>query len=45
VKNTKVSSISLPSFVWIKIDEDRKDISRSKFVFRLIQTAYKEGSK
>ena len=32
--------VSLPYDVWLRIDKDKRDISRSKFMQRLIEKAY-----
>jgi hypothetical protein len=37
--------ISLPSSLLLKIDKERGDISRSKFLFRILEKRYKEVLK
>lgn len=39
MKKTKVVSLSLSKEIWDDIDEQRKDISRSKYVQRILENA------
>ena len=39
--NSKMLGISLPNEVLLRIDRDRGDIPRSKFLVKLIELAYK----
>jgi hypothetical protein len=45
--NSKTSriGISLPISLLLKIDKERGDISRSKFLFRILEKRYKEDLK
>jgi hypothetical protein len=38
--NQICKGISLPSHLWLQIDKDKGDISRSRFIQRLIEKAY-----
>ena len=40
VKNSKVKGISFPETVWNSIDKDRNDVTRSKYLLRLVEKAY-----
>ncbi len=42
MKNYESTGLSLPSDLLQKIDEERGDVSRSRFLLRLIQRAYEE---
>lgn len=39
------TGLSLPAKLMQKIDNDRGDISRSRFLLRLIERGYKEGGE
>lgn len=41
----KSTGLSLPADLMHKIDTERGDVSRSRFVLRLIQQAYRENEK
>ena len=40
MKNSQIGGISLPINMWNVIDKQRKDVSRSKFILRLIEEAF-----
>jgi metal-responsive CopG/Arc/MetJ family transcriptional regulator len=42
VSNAMSVGISLPEQIVEKIDRDRGDVSRSRFLLRLVEHAYKE---
>jgi hypothetical protein len=44
LKSSKVKGISFPDTVWNIIDKDRNDVTRSKFLLRLVQKAYSYSS-
>jgi len=44
VKLSKVKGILFPETVWDLIDKDRSDITRSKFLLRLVEKAYSYSS-
>jgi hypothetical protein len=37
MRKTKSVSISLPMEVWERVESERKDISRSKFILRILE--------
>ena len=39
-RNQVCKGISLSSDIWLQIDKDKSDISRSRFIQRLIEKAY-----
>jgi hypothetical protein len=39
-RNQICKGISLSSNIWLQIDKDKGDVSRSKFIQRLIEKAY-----
>jgi hypothetical protein len=39
-RNQVCKGISLSSDIWLQIDKDKGDISRSRFIQRLIEKAY-----
>lgn len=39
-RNQICKGVSLPSDIWSRIDKDKGDISRSRFIQRLIEKAY-----
>lgn len=43
-KNQICKGISLSSYIWAQIDKDKGDISRSRFIQRLIEKAYSTTS-
>ena len=43
-EKTKVNGISFPVRMWNMIDRDRDDITRSKYLLRLVEKAYSYGS-
>lgn len=40
IKKSKVKGISFPESVWNNIDKDRDDVTRSKYLLRLVEKAY-----
>lgn len=41
IKNKhEVKGISFPEFIWKIIDEERKDVTRSKFLLRIVEKSY-----
>lgn len=38
---TGARGLSLPLWMWEKIENDRGDVTRSKFIFRIIESYYK----
>ena len=40
VKSNAAITISLPIKLWEKIDGERQDVSRSKYILRLLEFAY-----
>ena len=43
-RNQICKGISLSSNIWLQIDKDKGDISRSRFIQRLIEKAYSTGN-
>jgi hypothetical protein len=43
-RNQICKGISLSCDIWLKIDKDKGDISRSRFIQRLIEKAYSTGN-
>jgi hypothetical protein len=43
-RNKICKGISLSSNIWLQIDRDKGDISRSRFIQRLIEKAYSTGN-
>ena len=43
-RNQVCKGISLSSDIWLRIDRDKGDISRSRFIQRLIEKAYSTGN-
>jgi hypothetical protein len=41
----KATGLSLPAYLMRKIDAERGDVPRSRFLLRLIELAYKEKEK
>jgi hypothetical protein len=44
LKSSKVKGISFPETVWNRIDKARNDVTRSKFLLRLVEKAFNNNS-
>ena len=44
LKSSKVKGISFPDTVWNRIDKYRNDVTRSKFLLRLVEKAFNNSS-
>lgn len=45
MQKSKSTGISLPADIMNKIDTERGDVSRSRFLLRLVEQAYREKEK
>jgi len=44
LKSSKVKGISFPDTVWNRIDKARNDVTRSKFLLRLVEKSLNNSS-